>query len=178
MIELILTILYLMLPVYLANIAPVLSMKINFLNYPLDFNKKFKGKPILGSHKTWRGLFFGIVFGIAIAYLQFVLQKYPFFSNISLLDYSNYLLIGFLFGFGALFGDAVKSFFKRRVNVKPGGKFIPWDQIDYTLGGLIFISIIYIPSLEFIITALILNFLIHVIANHLAYYFRITKVKW
>ena len=174
----ILEVLFLMLPVYFANIAPVLAMKINFLNYPLDFNKKFKGKPILGSHKTFRGLFFGIVFGIGIAYLQFVLQEYAFFSNISLLDYSNWLLIGFLFGFGALFGDAVKSFFKRRVSVRPGDKFIPWDQIDYTLGALVFISIIYKFSWQIWVIALVLNFLIHVIANHLAYYFRITKVKW
>ena len=82
---------YFMLPVYMANLAPLLVRKINFLNTPIDFNKKLKGKRILGNHKTWRGLFFGIILAIITAYIQFRLN-----FNISILDYSNYLLIGFL----------------------------------------------------------------------------------
>jgi len=178
MIQLILISIYLMLPAYLANMMPVFVKKINFLNYPVDFNKKFKNKPILGTHKTFRGLFFGIIAGIIIAYIQYLLRNYSFFANISLLNYEYWILIGFLLGFGALVGDMAKSFFKRRVNIKPGAKFIPWDQLDYSIGSLLFISIIFIPSWQIILTVLILNFLLHISANHIGYYLKIREVKW
>jgi len=178
MIDLILKSLFLMLPAYFANMAPVFAKKIDFLDYPIDFNKKLNKKPILGSHKTFRGLFFGVLAGLIIACIQYLLKDYSFFSNISLLDYSNWLLIGLLLSFGALAGDIVKSFVKRQLNIKPGKSFIPWDQIDYTLGSLVFISIIYIPSIEIIITAIIINFLLHIIANQLGYYLGLQKVKF
>ena len=169
---------YFMLPAYFANMAPVLVKKIKFLDYPIDFNKKFRGKPILGSHKTWRGLFFGVVAGVIIAYLQRLLYAYPFFARLSFIDYSNWLAIGFLLGFGSLFGDAVKSFFKRKAGVKPGGRFIPADQLDYSIGALLFVSIVFVPTWQIIVTILVLNFVLHVLANHIAYYLKLTKVKW
>jgi CDP-2,3-bis-(O-geranylgeranyl)-sn-glycerol synthase len=177
--EIILKTFYFMLPAYFANMAPV-AVKDYFkpLAVPLDFNKKFKGKRILGSHKTLRGLLAGIVVGIIIAFIQFQLLKIPFFAGISLLDYNKWVSIGVLMGAGALIGDMIKSFFKRRVNIKPGGRWIPFDQLDYVIGALVFISVVYIPSLSVIITALILSFLLHIIANHLAYYLGIRKVKW
>jgi len=178
MINLILKVFYLMIPVYFANMTPVFTRKINFLNYPVDFNKKFKGKPILGSHKTFRGFFFGILAGIIITYIQFLLQRYPAFASISLFDYSNWIVIGFLLGCGSLIGDSTKSFFKRRANIKPGKPFIPWDQLDYSIGSLLFISFIYLLPWEIIITTLVLNFLLHIVANHLGYYLKIRKVKW
>ena len=104
--------------------------------------------------------------------------KYPFFSNLSLLNYSNWLAIGFLLGFGALFGDLVKSFFKRRMNIKPGKSFFPWDQLDYTIGALVFILFLYIPSWQLVITILIISTLLHIIVKHIGYYLKINKIKW
>jgi len=179
MLEFILKCIYLMLPAYFANMAPVLSHKINFLNYPVDFNKKFMGKPIFGSHKTWRGLFFGRIAGILVAYVQHLLQyNYPFFASLSFFYYYNWLAIGFLLGFGALCGDLVKSFFKRRVGIKPGARFIPWDQIDYSIGSLLFVSIAFVPSWQIIVTVIVASFILHVLVNHIAYYLKLSKVKW
>ncbi|MBD3248543.1 CDP-2,3-bis-(O-geranylgeranyl)-sn-glycerol synthase [Candidatus Woesearchaeota archaeon] len=171
--------LYLMMPVYFANMAPVLVKKhFKFLDIPVDMGKKFKGKPILGSHKTVRGFVFGVFAGIAVAYIQNILYVYDVFRSISFVDYSNWLLLGFLLGFGALFGDSVKSFFKRRADVKPGDRFIPWDQIDYSIGSLVFVSFIFVPSWQAVLTVISINIIIHMIANHAAYYLGITKVKW
>ena len=105
---------YLMLPAYFSNMAPVIVKKINLFVFPLDFNKKLNKKPILGKNKTFRGLIFGIIFVIIVAYLQFLLYKAEFFKNISFIDYQNWPLFGLLMGLGALTGDLVKSFFKRR----------------------------------------------------------------
>ena len=174
----ILQILYFMLPAYFANMLPLFVQRVYFLNYPVDFGKKFKGTRLLGGHKTIRGFFFGILAGIVLAYVQHVLHAYPFFAELSFIDYANWLSIGFLLGFGALVGDSVKSFFKRRRGVKPGGKFVPWGELDYSIGALLLVSLVYVPSLKVVLSILIINFIIHILANHLAYYFKLSKVKW
>jgi len=47
------------------------------------------------------------------------------------------LLLGPLFGLGALLGDALESFFKRQRGVKPGDGWFPFDQTDYIIGGAV-----------------------------------------
>jgi CDP-2,3-bis-(O-geranylgeranyl)-sn-glycerol synthase len=66
--------------------------------------------------------------------------------EIRTIDYSaiNPIIFGFLCGLGALAGDAVKSFFKRQVGVFPGQSWVPFDQVDYILGGIIF-TWLYFP---------------------------------
>ena len=178
-IQIILEAFYFMLPAYFANMAPVLCRKLfKNINYPLDFNKTLNKKPILGKNKTFKGLFFGVLFAVIVAFLQFKLQKYNFFSSISIMNYNNWLVIGFLFGFGAITGDAVKSFIKRRFNIKPGTRFVPWDQIDFVIGALLFISAVYVSSIKMIIVILIMSFLLHILSNHFAYYTKIRKEKW
>ena len=63
---------YFMLPVYFANMAPVIVKKLNIYNFPIDFNKRIYGKPIFGRKKTFRGLVFGVFFAIIIAYIQYI----------------------------------------------------------------------------------------------------------
>jgi CDP-2,3-bis-(O-geranylgeranyl)-sn-glycerol synthase len=161
-----------MLPAYFSNMAPVFFRKsFHFLNFPLDFNKTFKNKPILGKNKTFRGLIFGIIFALLIGYLQFYLYQFEFFKNISFINYNlEWIDISFLLGFGALFGDAVKSFFKRQLTISPGDPFVPFDQIDYSIGALIFVSLVYIPDFWTWIAIIILGAILHIIINHLAFY--------
>ena len=40
--------------------------------------------------------------------------------------------------FGALFGDIIESFFKRRIGKNRGENWIPFDQLDFIVGVLIF----------------------------------------
>src|SRR3989338_5895460 len=139
MLNLILQCFYFILPAYFANMAPVIVKKIDFLKIPIDFNKTMNNKPIFGKKKTFRGLVFGVLFAIVIAYLQFLLYKKNIFVGISIVDYSNWLLIGFLMGFGAIFGDLIESFVKRRLEYEPGKPFVPFDQTDFVIGALIFV---------------------------------------
>ena len=169
---------YLMLPAYFANMAPVMVKKINILVFPIDFNKKINKKPILGRNKTFKGLVFGIVFSIIIVYIQSLLHNFDFFKNISFLDYQNWLLFGLLMGSGALTGDLIKSFFKRRIGLKPGTKFVPFDQTDFVVGALIFIMPIFELTLKIFVTSLLLSFVLHIIVNHLAFYMKIRNEKW
>ncbi|MFN3301915.1 MAG: CDP-archaeol synthase [Patescibacteria group bacterium] len=159
------------LPAYAANIAASI-FKFKFLDFPIS-------KKIFGSHKTYAGFFSGTIFAIFIVLIQKIFFNLSFFQKISYLNYSkNFLLIGFLLGFGALFGDLIKSFFKRRLKIQPGQRWIPFDQIDYTLGALLFISFIWLPSLEFIFISIILNFFLHIFINHLGFWLALRKSKW
>ncbi|MBI2107611.1 CDP-archaeol synthase [Candidatus Woesearchaeota archaeon] len=170
---------YFMLPAYLSNMAPVFVKKIfNFMAVPLDFNKTMNGKPILGENKTFRGVFFGTLFGILIAFLQYYLYQYGFYRNLSFFDYSNWLLFGFLMGFGAIISDSIKSFFKRRAGVKPGDKFMPFDQVDFVIGGLVFIMPVFSLTWAIFLTSLLLSFLLHILSVHVAFYLHIRDEKW
>ena len=169
---------YLMLPAYFANMAPVMVKKINLFAFPIDFNKQINNTPVLGKNKTFRGLVFGVIFAIIVAYLQSLLYNAGFFRNISFFNYQNWLLFGFLMGSGALMGDLVKSFLKRRLGIKPGAKFVPFDQTDFVVGALIFIMPIFDLALKIFVTSLVLSFVLHIITNHLAFYMKIRNEKW
>lgn len=165
---------YFMAPAYFANMAPVLSRVLK-KNLPLDFNIKFNDKRLLGSHKTLFGSIFGVIAAIIIAFIQnLIFVK----TNFGLINYSNWPQIGLLFGFGAIFGDALKSFFKRRLNFKPGSRWFPLDQIDFVVGALAFISFIYFPGWIESIAILLVSVLGHIIVNHCAFYLGIRKEKW
>lgn len=170
--------LYFMLPAYLANMAPVIVKKINFLNYPVDFGITFKGKPLLGSHKTYRGFFFGTMAGILLSFVQYKLYPIQFFQWISFQNYSNWLQFGFLMGFGALFGDSLKSLIKRRMQIKPGSKFIPFDQTDFVIGAVIFTIPVFDLTWKILLTCIIFSFVLHITVNHIAFWLKIRNEKW
>lgn len=170
---------YFILPAYFANMAPVILK--NFfrkLAFPIDLNKKINNKPIFGINKTYRGVIFGIIFAIFITFLQYILYKNNIFFDISIVDYSNWLLLGFLLGFGAIIGDLMESFVKRRLNYPPGKPFVPFDQLDFVIGALIFVAPIVILSISKIITILLLTFVLHILINHIAFYTNVRQEKW
>jgi len=172
---------YLILPGAAANIIPVLVKKMNFLNYPVDHGRQWNGKPIFGPNKTYRGFFFGILSAIVIAYVQRILfLNYEYFKEISIIDYSaqNFMILGFLIGFGALFGDLVKSFFKRRVGIGPGVSWFPWDQLDSLVGALLFGSLVFVPPWSVVLFLLVLVPLAHIAVKHFGYFIGINKAKW
>jgi CDP-2,3-bis-(O-geranylgeranyl)-sn-glycerol synthase len=158
--------------------TPVFARRLRVLSYPLDFRKRFNRKPLLGKNKTFRGLIFGTLLAMLTAYIQYLLHAVPFFSRISLLDYQDWIVIGFLLGLGALAGDAVESFFKRQKDIKPGERFLPWDQLDFVIGALLLLSIVYVPPFSIILTALAASFLLHIGFVRLAYYLGIRNEKW
>ena len=170
---------YFMLPVYFANMAPVIVKKLfKNLAIPLDFGKKIGNNRVLGKNKTFRGLIFGIIFAIIITFIQFTLFKNNIWIDLTVIDYADWLLIGLLMGSGAIFGDLFESFVKRRINYEPGKSLIPFDQLDFIIGALIFIYPIVVLDLNKIFTILLLSFVLHVLVNHIAFYLGVRKEKW
>ncbi|MCX6734133.1 MAG: CDP-2,3-bis-(O-geranylgeranyl)-sn-glycerol synthase [Candidatus Peregrinibacteria bacterium] len=169
---------WLMIPAAVANASPVLFRWIPFLNIPIDGNRKWRGRAILGKHKTYRGFFIGVGMAIVVAYIQ----RYFFGSmqTYSLFDYTkvNMAIVGFLLGFGALSGDALKSFLKRRVGIDPGKPWPPFDQIDWIIGALACMSLYRTFSFSFWIVSIVFFGLVHVVADYIAYLIHIKESKY
>lgn len=138
------------LPAIIANMAPVFAAKLPVLSgwsYPLDFYGSFRGRRVLGDHKTIRGLIAGIIVGIVVTLLQFGLADIWPALHGKLPEFylsASPVILGFLLGFGALAGDAIKSFFKRALNIAPGRPWFPFDQLDSVLGALL-ATALYLP---------------------------------
>jgi|SRR3989338_2778080 len=170
---------YFMLPAYFANMAPVVAKNMfRKLTLPIDFNIGLGNNTIFGKNKTYRGLIAGMLAAIIVAYTQFFLNGGNIFADLALVDYSNWLLIGLLLGLGAMFGDLVKSFVKRRIGLKPGMPFVPFDQLDFVFGALIFVYPVAKLPMEKMAIILFISFILHMVINHIAFYTGIRKERW
>jgi len=160
--------LFLMIPAYLANMIPVV-LKSGKLNAPLDFGKKLGRQRILGANKTWKGLIGGTTIATAAMYgLSQLYWPFPF----------SPALWGFLAGAGALLGDAVESFAKRRLDIKSGQPWIPFDQIDYSLGALTLGSFVVFPGWTNATLVVLISAVAHIVVNHVSFYVGIRDEKW
>lgn len=172
---LILTTIWTFLPAACANMFAIISRHFPFFDWlgvPLDMGKSYKGKRILGDGKTLRGFVFGIFFALLLALLQSELYKNSSWlqENITF-DYSelNPLIWGPLLGFGALLGDSVKSFFKRRVGIDRGNSWIPFDQSDFVIGSILVSSLYFQLDVKIYLTFLIVFPVGHIVIKYLGY---------
>jgi CDP-2,3-bis-(O-geranylgeranyl)-sn-glycerol synthase len=142
-------VLYFFVPAYLANMSPVFVQGwFPRLAVPIDGGRCWRGKRILGDHKTWRGLCAGIVTGVVVFELQRLVHLAGGLHTLAPIDYADHpLLPGLLMGAGTGVGDAVKSFFKRRIDIAPGGSWPVFDQLDFFAGACAFAAPIWVPPL-------------------------------
>jgi len=146
-------------PAYCANAAPVIFGG----GFPIDGGKTFlDGKPIFGSHKTFRGFLSGLVVGTLVGFVQGNLFQYN-------------VLLGFTLSMGALAGDLLGSFFKRRLGLPPGATLPIADQLDFILGAFLFSLPFSPPSLVIVLIILIITPPIHLLTNFLAYLLGVKK---
>ncbi|MEI6627760.1 MAG: CDP-2,3-bis-(O-geranylgeranyl)-sn-glycerol synthase [bacterium] len=182
MLILIITSFYFILPAYVANMAPVIFAKLNLLNYlskPIDGGYKIGQQDFFGKNKTWRGLVAGLIMGILVAFVQSLLVRVSFFAQISLVDYQHiFILFGAASGAGALLGDLIKSFIKRRINIDSGKSWPVFDQLDFVIGSLLFTWSFYVPTWQVALTIIILTLILHPLANLSGYWLKLKKVWW
>jgi CDP-2,3-bis-(O-geranylgeranyl)-sn-glycerol synthase len=158
--------LYLMLPVYVANMAAPLARLMPRLARPIS-------QRWLGSHKTWLGCALAVVAATAMAWGQSQLGW-----SESLVRYDDWFLLGPVCGLAAMLGDSTKSFVKRRLEIPPGKPWIPADQLDYAVAGLIALSVWYRPDWGDVLTVLALSFAGSIIINRLSYWLGIKSTPW
>lgn len=163
---------WIFIPTVLANPAPVIANNIKYIkeyNYPMDFYKEYKGKRILGSHKTIRGLISGIIGGGIAGLIQLIIaSNFQYFAGItSSLDYTSpyIILFGMLLGLGAMLGDSAKSFFKRQINIAPGHSWFPFDQLDFVIGAIAFSLFVVRLDFSIYLVAILLALILHPLFN-------------
>lgn len=162
-----------LLPAAAANMAPVFVRRIPLLATPLDLGYAYNGVRMLGDNKTVRGLVTGIFASTAVMLVLTSLAET--LAPYALIDYGTLdpLTWGPLIGFGALFGDAVKSFFKRQRGIPPGDSWPPYDQVDWVVGALLVLMPVAILPISAYLLALFLGGLLHPVVNIAGYYLRL-----
>jgi len=159
-------------PAFVANAVPVVAKNIPYIR---QFSRPIQTE-WFGKNKTVRGLITGVLGGMFTGLVLFglrgvfvsVLPVYSDYFNLYS-SWSGAIFFGIWLGFGALIGDMVKSFFKRRIGIKPGAMFQPWDGIDYMLGAIIFMFPWYNGGLIEYIFLLIIWPLLSLLMNSCAY---------
>jgi len=173
-------------PAYLANASPPLIYKIDMLKglgKPIDRGAKLNNEPILGDHKTWRGVISEAVICTlltpAFIWIHNLLGL-THYETIGFYAYNqiNGFLLGFLLSIGIVFGDLAFAFIKRRLKLKPGAKFIPFDQTNYVIGSFLVLQPLLQLNLSFWLWLFVLTFLIHVLFNRIGYNLGLHNAKW
>lgn len=89
------------------------------------------------------------------------------------------VIFGFLLSLGALVGDLVGAFIKRRLNIPPGGLLPIVDQVDFIVGAIVFsLPFSVVHSWQLILTVLVLTPPIHLLTNYAAYRLKLKSNPW
>ena len=136
-------------PAYAANGAPVLFGG----GAPLDFKRKLGGKRIFGDNKTIRGTISALLIGVLAGVLESL--AFPFMLKISI-----------MLTIGAVFGDLLGSFIKRRMGHKSGHSFPIMDQFGFMVFALVFAFWLgHLPMWYGIVTIVVLTGILHPLTN-------------
>lgn len=177
--------LWLMIPAYVANPAAVLFGG----GKPIDGGAIHRdGRRYLGDGKTWRGLAGGTLFGMVIGLVQMGVNWGICHPDVSFGTFPFSFLVIFLLPFGALLGDILGSYIKRRKGIERGQKAPGLDQYDFLIGTILLVGVfqtywflahyIYGYAILGLIAVLILTPVLHRIVNILGYKIGKKEVPW
>ncbi|HIQ39179.1 MAG TPA: CDP-2,3-bis-(O-geranylgeranyl)-sn-glycerol synthase [Methanothermococcus okinawensis] len=164
------------LPAYVANAAACVFGG----GTPVDLGRYFlDGRRILGDGVTYRGFFFGLLCGCITATFESILL------NLDIVGTSEFyynlfkcIYVGFLLSLGALFGDMVGSFIKRRLGIERGKPAPLLDQLDFVVFAMLFAYPFAPLTLDMVVTILVITPVIHLSSNIVAYLLGIKNMWW
>mgnify|MGYP002761026606 CR=1 FL=1 len=138
-------------------------------------------KRVLGDGKPWRGTAVGTVAGVVVALLLNALHPrvsdaiaadpFPIAAAISL-------------AFGAMLGDILASFLKRRTGRARGAAFPVIDQLDFVVVSLLLTAIVATGwfletfTIPVVVAVLVLTPVLHVSTNAIAYALGLKDEPW
>ncbi|MBI4896487.1 MAG: CDP-2,3-bis-(O-geranylgeranyl)-sn-glycerol synthase [Candidatus Aenigmarchaeota archaeon] len=159
-------------PAYAANSFPPIMKGTR----PIDGNKTFRGKRMLGDGKTVEGTLGGFFFALGIGLIQIAVQQNLAPLNFSLMEMTPVLIM--LLAAGALIGDMVASFFKRQIGFKRGDPVLLLDQLDFVVMAFLFASLVTTIPLAMLVIILVITPPLHLITNVFGYLVKLKRNPW
>jgi len=168
-----------MLPAYVPNNAAVLAGG----GRPIDGGRTWGDRRVLGDGKTWRGTAMGTLAGVALAAVLTVIEPtasdtlgfaVPSFEPLAALGLAG----------GAMLGDILASFLKRRSGRQRGAMFPGLDQLDFVVVSLPLTALLATEwfqtwfTLEVILVVVVLTPILHVTTNVIAYKLGLKNEPW
>ena len=183
-----LAVLWLLLPAYVANAFATLPRG---RGPSMDFGRTWKrdGRRIFGPSKSWSGFlfagFFAMPVGLLEAWLILIappnLQLVPRLASTVLAAVPVVAILTF----GAMSGDALGSFIKRRLGRESGARTLLLDQLPFVLVpialGLLFYPALFLgvfASWEAVLWLLVYTLVLHAAFNWVGYKAGLKKVPW
>jgi len=170
---------WVMLPAYVPNNAAVLAGG----GRPIDGGRTWGGKRVLGDGKTWRGTAVGTAVGATLAIvLNLVGGDLGASLGISLPTFPPAVILAL--PFGAMLGDILASFLKRRTGRDRGAAFPGVDQLDFVIVSLT-LAFVAAPgwfietfTLGVLVVIFVITPILHVTTNIAAYYLGLKNEPW
>ncbi len=182
-----LAVLWVILPSYIANAFATLPRG---RGPPMDFGRNWRdGRRVLGPSKTWSGFLFAgfaaMPFGLLEAWL--ILLAPPNLQLVPVLapSVAAAVPLAAILTFGAMGGDALGSFVKRRLGRESGTRTILLDQLPFVLVPIAIGLVVY-PALfvsvfvrwEAVIWLLVYTLGLHAAFNWVGFKAGLKKVPW
>ncbi len=177
---------WLIFPAYIANSSAVLFGH----GKPIDFGRRLKdGHRIFGDGKTWYGLIGGTLAGVAFGFGQILGSSIQYPNHHWGYGPSpNAYIIAVLIPVGALLGDLLGSFIKRRLALNRGESIPFLDIYDLVIGVVIFLLLFeffwfyetFLNGIRIItlITVIVLTPILHRLTNIIGYKLGKKKEPW
>jgi len=153
------------LPAYVANGSPVVVVRVMGRATPMDLGARaWDGRRILGDGKTFEGFFSGLLLGWLTGLILHALVHPPLYRS---------PLEPLALSLGAMIGDILGSFIKRRLGLRRGAPAPVMDQIGFAASAILLSTSIYgVPgwfSIPMLILLLLVTGCLHLATNRLAY---------
>lgn len=150
------------------------------LRRPIDRGFDFRGRPLFGANKTWRGVATvaagcALVVGLQAEWLH----GYEPIRRIELFDYGavNGWLLGLWTGALAELSELPNSFVKRRLGIAPGRQaggvagvlFTAWDQLDVLLGLWVAYALVLDVTAPRVLISVLILLVMHPLITRIGY---------
>lgn len=154
----------------------------------VDLGRRWSdGRRIFGDGKTWRGFFGGGLSALVIGIIQWP-SSLLWSEALSLDSFLSWIGPVAALAFGALLGDLLGSFIKRRLGIQRGRKAPVLDQYDFVLGAFLLTGAIfpgwalahYIlnEALFGLILIIVITPILHRVVNIIGYKIGKKEVPW
>lgn len=168
-----------MLPAYVPNNAAVLAGG----GRPIDGGRTWGDERVLGDGKTWRGTATGILVGVALAVvLTLVAEDVSAATGIDVPEFTAPAALAL--AAGAMLGDILASFVKRRTGRDRGAMFPGVDQLDFVVVSLPIVALVAtewfveVFTWDVLLVVVVLTPVLHVTTNGIAYELGLKNEPW